>query len=736
MKQLIQDLKSGELRVEEVPPPALRASGVLVKNFYSLISAGTERVSVNAAQSSLLNKARARPELVSKVMQDIKREGINSVYHKVMNPRPMPKALGYSSAGVVIACAPDVDELKPGDRVACAGEGYASHAEVVFVPKNLCVPIPDNVGLKEAAFTTLGAIALQGIRQAEISPANSVAVIGLGLVGLLTVQILKAFGCKVIGFDINQDALVLAQQLGADRTVHSTDPDAEEIVTSFTAGYGADQTIITAASTNNQPVELAGRISRDRATVIIVGAVRADIPRKHYYEKELNLKFSRSYGPGRYDPTYEERGVDYPIGYVRWTEGRNMLAFLQLIMARKIQPEKLVTHTFPLEQAQRAYEIITGKVQEKYLAVLLECSNEFDQPHVRELQPRLYLKRTITFDTPTKQQVNIGFIGAGNFAQNHLLPVLKNIKGVQLQGVATARGFNARAVAAKFGFAFCTSESTQILEDPDIDCIFITTRHNLHADLVVKALEQHKHVFVEKPLALSEEELTRIMAAYSDSRGELMVGYNRRFSPLIIEAKEFFRPLQKPLIVHYRVNVGFIPNSHWSHDPIEGGGRIVGEICHFIDTIQFLTEADPVEAHALSISSTSAEVVDSDNINVNIKMSDGSLGAITYTTLGSMSIGKERIEIFGGKSSVIIDDFMSATFHNEHKTKKLKGKGKGIAEELQGFIGRVKNGEASAISFKSLLLTSMATFNIKRSLEENSPINMQGLGVGIEGSLQ
>jgi predicted dehydrogenase/threonine dehydrogenase-like Zn-dependent dehydrogenase len=733
MKQLIQDLKTGELRVEEVPPPALRASGVLVRNCYSLISAGTERVSVSAAQTSLLSRARTSPELVNKMLQNIKREGISTVYQRVMNRLGMPKTLGYSSAGVVIARSPDIDDLKPGDRVACAGEGYASHAEVVFVPKNLCVPIPHNVGFKEAAFTTLGAIALQGVRQAEVSPGGYVAVLGLGLVGLLTVQILKAFGCRVIGFDISQDALVLSQQLGADLTIHSTDPDAEEMVANFTGGFGTDQAIITAASTSNQPVELAGRVSRDRATVVIVGAVRVDVPRKHYYEKELNLKFSRSYGPGRYDPIYEVQGIDYPVGYVRWTEGRNMLAFLQLVMAGKIQPEKLVTHTFSIENASKAYEIITGKVHEKYLGILLEYESKSTSNNGLQLQTRLHLKKDMASAILTHHQVNVGFIGAGNFAQNHLLPTIKDIKGIQLQGVATARGVSARAVGAKFGFTFCTSDSLQIIEDPSTDCIFITTRHNLHAELVVKALKQHKHVFVEKPLALSEDELTQIIAAYSDSRGELMVGYNRRFSPLMKETKEFFRPLQKPLVIHYRVNAGLIPKKHWSQDPIEGGGRIIGEVCHFIDTIQFLTDAEPVEVYALSTSSTNSSILDSDNVNISIRMSDGSIGIITYTTLGDVSLGKERIEAFCGSSSIVINDFVDVIFYRDGKSNRVKGKGKGIFEELKIFLDGVKNGEPSPIPFKSLIQTSLVTFSIKKSLDKNSPVSIQSSNECIGG---
>jgi polar amino acid transport system substrate-binding protein len=720
MKQLIQNLKTGELKVEEVPPPLLKTSGVLVRNVYSLISAGTERSTVKMGQSSLLGKASRRPDLVGEVLHNIQREGMINTYHKVMNRLDTPKALGYSSAGVVIETSGDIEELKPGDRVACAGSDYASHAEVVFIPKNLCIPIPPEVSFREAAFTTLGAIAMQSIRQAEATVGDCVTVIGLGLVGLLTVQILKTSGCQVIGLDINPDTLELAKELGAEKTLLINDPKVEALVAGFTSGYGVDRVIITAATPSNQPVELAGRIVRDRGIIVVVGAVKMDIPRNLYYEKELTVKLSRSYGPGRYDTTYEEKGIDYPIGYIRWTEKRNMAAFLQLIAEKKINLEKMITQVFPIAQATRAYEIITGKTHENSLAILLDYHNGCPEPE--KVESRVYLTKNVRSVIPAETPLKVGFIGAGNFAQNYLLPPLKGIKEVWLHGVTTARGINAHAVARKFDFVFCTSNSLEILQDPDIHCVFIATRHNLHANLVVQALEQNKHVFVEKPLALSEAELAAVITAYKNSSGELMVGFNRRFSPLVQKVKRFLHPLQNPLVIHYRVNAGFVPKTHWAQDPIEGGGRILGEVCHFVDLMQYLTDAEPLKVYAEAISSLNTSITDFDNVNITVKFNDGSLGVITYVALGDPGPGKERIEIFGDNATVIIDDFKMAALYDNRKTKKVWAKGKGHREEVEAFISALKAGNSAPIDFKSLVLTTITTFNIHESLNKRTPI--------------
>src|SRR5215813_340710 len=686
MKQVIQNLKSGELRVEEVPPPTLAAPGILVRNAYSLISSGTERSTVSTGQSSLLGKARSRPDLVAQVLQNVKREGVVATYQKVMTRLNKPKALGYSSAGVVVKTVGDTDEFKPGDRVACGGGDYACHAEMIFVPCNLCVPVPMGVDFREAAFTTVGAIAMQGVRQAEITVGDYVAVIGLGLVGILTIQILKSAGCRVIGLDINPDALALAVDFGADETIVISDPKVEEAVVNFTGGYGVDHVIITAGTSSNQPVEIAGRIARDRATIVIVGATKTDIPRSPFYEKELTVKLSRSYGPGRYDTAYEEKGLDYPIGYVRWTERRNMSAFLELVAAKKINLEKMITQVFPIEDALKAYDIVMGKTEDKCLAILLEYKKPPTEAGEELPPPRVDLAKNGQIFGANGTNFGIGFIGAGHFAQNSLLPPLRGGNGTQLVGVATATGVSAKSVAKKFGFRFCTTDSAEILQDPDIHCVFVATRHNLHAQLAVQALKQQKHVFVEKPLALSEEELSAVIAAYQNSPCELMVGFNRRFSLLLRKVKEFFSPLQSPLVIQYRVNAGYIPKTHWAQDPSEGGGRILGEVCHFVDVMQYLTDAGPTRVYAEAIAGRSPTIINSDNVNITVTFSDGSLGTITYVALGDTGLGKERIEVFGGNAVATIDDFRVAEFYrNRRRVKKLRHRGKGHNEEVKEF---------------------------------------------------
>jgi predicted dehydrogenase/threonine dehydrogenase-like Zn-dependent dehydrogenase len=733
MKQLIQNLRTGHLEVEEVPPPTLTAPGVLVRNVYSLISSGTERTTVSTGQSSLLGKARSRPDLVRQVLQNVKREGVALTYQKVMTRLNKPKALGYSSAGIVIKAIGDTDEFKPGDRVACGGGDYACHAELVFVPRNLCVPVPADVDFREAAFTTVGAIAMQGVRQAGVTIGDYVAVIGLGLVGILTVQILKSAGCQVIGFDINADVLALAEDFGADKTILITDPKAEEKVVDFTGGCGADDVIITAGTSSNQPVEIAGKIARDRGTIVMVGATKMDIPRSLFYEKELNVKLSRSYGPGRYDPTYEEKGVDYPVGYVRWTERRNMAGFLELVAAKKINLEKMITHVFPIEDAVKAYDIVMGKTNEKCLAILLEYKTA-SEPENEMLAPRVDLAKDGQIRRANGMNLGIGFVGAGHFAQNSLLPPLRDDNGAQLLGVATATGVNAKSIGKKFGFRFCTTDPAEILQNPDIHCVFIATRHNLHSRFAVEALQQQKHVFVEKPLALSEEELSAVIAAYQSSPCELMVGFNRRFSPLLRRVKEFFSPPQSPLVIQYRVNAGYIPKTHWAQDPIEGGGRILGEVCHFVDVMQYLTDAEPTRVYAEAVSCRNPTVVNSDNVNITVAFSDGSVGAITYVALGDSGLGKERIEVFGGNAVAIVDDFRVAEFYtNRKRVKKLRHRGKGHNEEVKEFIAALRAGSPSPIPFKSLLLTTMTTLSINESLRKQTPVTITSpLGPNVE----
>lgn len=725
MKQVIQNLKDGKLEVEEIPIPALRSGGVLVKNVCSLVSAGTERMLTEIAKKSLIGKAKERPDLVRQVIDKVRTDGLVTTIQKVLNRLDAPIPLGYSSSGVVVAVGDEVREkFKIGDRVACGGSGYANHADYVFIPKNLCVKIPEGVDFESAAFTTLGAIALQGVRQADIRIGEIVAVIGLGLIGQLTVQILKASGCRVIGFDINPERENLATELGVDSGCHEIF-NFKKQTELFSRGTGVDAVIITASTKSSGPVRLAGEVARVRGRVVIVGDVRIDIPRKLYYEKELDIRLSMSYGPGRYDPSYEEKGIDYPLPYVRWTEKRNMEAFLDLIKERNLDVKPLITHRFSIEDAKRAYELISGEKKEPYLAILLNYNNDNESQSVDV--EKIFLKKGINSSTSVSDPKCIGFIGAGDFAKGVLLPTLKNIGDLRLKGIATATGMTSRHAGERFGFEYCTSDYKEIINDPEIGCVFIVTRHDLHAKIASEALESGKHVFLEKPLALGEEELRELIKSKERSQGSLMVGFNRRFSSFSKEAKALFAKRVNPLIVNYRVNAGFIPKTHWSQDIREGGGRIIGEICHFVDLIQFLIGSPPVRVYAEGISPRTDDVLISDNLVVCIKFEDGSVGNVTYSALGSKRISKERIEIFGDNSVLVIDDFRGSEWVGNNKIKKKRkwlGQDKGHKAEVRAFIQALLEKQPLPIDFGEAIITTLTTFKIVESLYKGMPVNI------------
>jgi predicted dehydrogenase/threonine dehydrogenase-like Zn-dependent dehydrogenase len=715
MKQVVQNFRTGELKVEELPPPALKPGGVLVRTAFSLISAGTERMVVETAQSSLVGKARSRPDLVRQVFDSFKREGLRSTFEKVKSKLTQMKALGYSASGVVTAVGRDVPDFKVGDHVACAGAGYASHAEVLFVPKNLCARIPEGASLESACYTTVGAIALQGIRQADTRLGEAVAVIGLGLVGQLTVQLLKAAGCRVVGIDIDKAACELAKRSGADR-VASAPASARAECLSLTEGRGADCILITAGTKSNEPVELAGELARDRARVVIVGLVGVDVPRNSYYMKELELRLSRSYGPGRYDPAYEEKGNDYPIGYVRWTENRNMEAFLRLVADGKIKTDLLTTHRFKINQAEDAYELILNRDSVRYCGVVLEYPGAG--------QPLAAVARPERANPVSRDELSISFIGAGNFARGVLLPIIKRASGVRLAGLATATGISAKNTAGQFGFEYSTTDSDEIVGSDDSEVVFIATRHDTHAELAARALSRGKAVFVEKPLATTEEGVRDVLAAARQSKGMLMVGYNRRFAPLAREIKERFRSRTGPMTIIYRVNAGQLPRDHWTHDRSEGGGRIIGEVCHFIDFIQYLTDALPARVSAEAVPQKEAAGFVDDSIAVSMSMADGSIASIIYTASGDKSVAKEHVEIFCDGSVASIDDFKSASFVQQGKKAKLGGgsQDKGHAAEISAFLEAARGRADFPVSLESLVATSLASFAIIESAHSGSSV--------------
>ena len=719
MLQIVQYQKTGEIRVDELPAPKLRPGGVLVRNLFSAVSAGTERTSVETAQASMLQKARLRPDLVHQVLDNYRREGVLATYKKVQERLANYKDLGYSCAGIVVESA--VDDIKVGDHVACGGAGYAAHAEIVSIPRNLVVKVPNEVALDEAAFTTVCAIAMQGVRQADVRVGEQVAVIGLGLIGLITVQLLKASGCRVIGMDVASRNFKLALTLGCDRCVISNH-DALREVQSFTRGNGADTVVITAATTSSQPVELAIQCARKRGTVVVVGTVGMDIPHSPFYEKEINFRISCSYGPGRYDPNYEERGQDYPFEFVRWTENRNMEAALDMMAQRKLNVGALVTHRIPIEQGLRAYDIITGKVQENYLGILIQYSTASEPTEVTR---RIEL-RTI-HQTGFGRRPVLGFLGAGNFAQSMLLPPLMKL-GPRMRGIATTKPVNAKATGNKYRFEFCATDASEILKDQDVNLVFIASRHDSHAGYVVEALHAGKGVFVEKPLALNNDELEAILRAYAEAERAgstplLMVGYNRRFSEPVRAILRLFAGRTEPLVMHYRVNAGFMPSTHWMQHP-DQGGRFLGEGGHFVDVMQFLCGALPTSVYAIT-PTDNVRRYNNDNVLVSITFADGSAGTIHYLANGANAVEKEYIEVFGDLKTARMWNFkkLECAVERKKSTASFSG-GKGHVEEMKALLDGFESGSGSPISIDSLAATSRATFAVMESLRTNYVVHV------------
>lgn len=705
MKQLIQNFKSGELKVEEVPVPALKEKHVFIENKYSLISVGTEKSTVKTAQASLIGKAKERPDLVAQVMQNIKKEGLKATIDKVITKLDTLKALGYSTSGVVKASMDSNNRFQAGDRVACAGQDYASHAEFVCVPQNLVAKIPDNVSFEEAAFTTLGSIAIQGVRQASPLLGDNVCVIGLGLLGNITSQILRANGCNVFGIDINEQMIQLAKKTACDEACNRNDDALSSLVSNFTKGYGFDSVIITAATSSSDPIVYSGTILRKKGRVVVVGDVKMDVPRNpDYYRKELELRMSCSYGPGRYDIQYEESGIDYPVGYVRWTEQRNMEAFLKLVAGNKINLKDLITHIFSIDQAADAYDIVMGKKKEFYIGMLFKYQADND-------------KRTIKVNDKIKQTGNLvtAFIGAGSFAQSYLIPGAK--KRTILDTVVTTGGVSARNIAKKFGFSSASTEPDSIFSNDSINTVFIATRHDSHAQYIIKSLTAGKNTYVEKPLTVNENELDEIINVYDSlDKPYLFTGYNRRFAPASRLCKEYFDGIKEPLIMNMTINAGYIPKDHWTQTE-QGGGRIIGEMCHFVDLMQYLSNSNPVSVFASAINSENAEIKNDDNLVITIQFQNGSVGVLTYFANGDKAMPKERIEVYGGGKIYRINNFINSESYAKNKLTKHKLAGKGHAQEIIAFIDGIKNHGNAPISFESLVYTSRTTFRIIDSLQ-------------------
>ena len=716
MKQLLQNVKNGNTTIEEVPMPTPREGMALVKIAASLVSAGTERMIVEFAEKNLVGKARSRPDLVKQVIDKARREGIVPTLQAAFNRLDQPMTLGYSSAGTIVALGKNMQGFKVGQRVACAGAGYAVHAEYNIVPRNLITPLPKNVDFESAAFTTLGAIAMQGFRLAEPQLGENVAIIGLGLLGLLTIQLASAAGCNVLGIDLDPKRIKLASALGFEAV---TRQNAESASVAFTANRGFDSIIICADTSSNDPIELAGVIARDRAKVVATGAVGLTIPRKIYFEKEISLINSRSYGPGRYDPNYEENGNDYPIGYVRWTEGRNLQSVVDLMAGGKLKVAPLISHRFPIEKAATAYDVITGKKKETFLGVLLTYS---------ETAETLESSKVVRFNAQTfnpSNNVKLGVLGAGLYANSTLLPVIKNNKYFELIGIASSGGLHAQHSGKKYGFQYATSSDDEIINDPNVNTVAILTRHDTHADLVIKALKAGKHVFVEKPLAINSVQLLAINKQLkANSQSLLTVGFNRRFSPLALKLSTSFSHRSEPLHAHYRVNAGYIPLNHWTQDVNLGGGRIIGEGCHFIDLITFLVGAAPVSVTAHALPDNGKYRMD--NVSMTFTFPDGSLGVVDYLASGDKSFQKERVEVFCAGQIAVLDDYRSLTIVKDGKrsVEKLSAQDKGWRNEMQAFARAIREGGAPPISYGQIIGVTQSTFAAVESIQNNKLIEI------------
>lgn len=693
MKQVEQNYRSGVLRLIDAPVPRAGGGRNLVATRVSLISAGTEKQIIDLARSSLAGKAMARPDLVRKTLQKVRNEGLLPTVQKVFAKLDTPIPLGYSLAGTVVEAGSDAGGYAVGDRIACAGAAVANHAEYNAVPKNLSVRIPAGVDDEAASFVTIGAIALQGVRVANPTLGERVVVMGLGLIGQLTVQLLKANGCRVLGFDPNPARAKLAREMGADVAVSD---DLDAAVRGFTDSYGADAVIVTASSKSSAPPNQAAEISRAKGRVVMVGLTGMEIDREPFYKRELDLRLSMSYGPGRHDPAYELEGHDYPLAYVRWTEQRNMQAFLELVAEGRVTPLKLVTHRFPIEEAEAAYKLMDG--DEPYLAILLTYP---DTPTP--------VARSIPVAGKKMQGAAKGtaFIGFGNYAKSVLLPALKKAGNERLTAVVTSTGLSAHDAAERQGFAHAATDPKVALDDADTDCVFIATRHDSHARLAVDALNAGKHVFVEKPLALTQEQLAEVQDAASAAPGVLTVGFNRRFAPMMVAAKAALANRGGPIAMHYRINAGHVPGDSWLHGS-EGGGRIAGEACHFVDALTFLAGGPPVAVEAFSPEGVG------DTVSAVLRFADGSTGTILYSSLGDSALPKEYLEVFASGLVIRLDDFRKLHIMRGGKTttKSASAQDKGQTGLVKAFYAAARDGAPAPIPLDELIAVSAATLDI------------------------
>jgi predicted dehydrogenase/threonine dehydrogenase-like Zn-dependent dehydrogenase len=723
MKQIFQDYRNGHLLVTDVPVPQVSANRILVKNHYSLISSGTERQMINPVYRGLIGKERFDRYSGKKDFVD------------TLIP------LGYSCAGEVIAVGREVEGVNVGDRVACAGSAYACHAEVVSIPSTLFVNIPETVDYKSAAFVALGGISIHAIRLCGAALEETVAVAGLGLLGLLAVQVLKAAGCRVIAMDPNQFHCTLAEDVGCDFTADSADT-IKSIVAGQTAQRGCDATIVFSAAPDNELMSLAAQITSSRGRVVAAGSAGLGMPRPLVNAKELGLHVSGAWDPGIYDLNYDAGAQDHPYP-LSWTAQRDMKAFIDLMAHGKIDVGKLISHCFGIESAEEAYKLVTTG-EKPYTGVLLSYPGRIAlarRPRQAALPGDPACRPGLTAASNGAQDIGIGFIGAGKFASSILLPIMLRFENLDFRGVANVSTQSARTVAERFGFSYCTTDYRELLSDDAISSIFIATPHNSHAAIAQEAMKAGKHVFVEIPLAISEDQLSALVKTYNELRGraesdspathqKILVGFNRRFSPAALQLKRWLNRSSLPMVINYRVNAEFLSAERWEHDPEVGGGRIIGEVCHFVDLFQYLTGGYPVRVFAMGMR-PAGQFDCPDNVAINIEMSEGSVATISYTSCGDRAYPGERIEVFRGGLAAVIDDFMSVTCAEGGRTwttKKRLAPDKGYDAEMEAFLGAVSYGCSDLPSFESLVVTTLAAFAVQTSLRKGTSVQIDAAG--------
>ncbi len=711
MKQILQNLNSGHTTIEEIPCPKVSTRQLLIRTSKTLVSAGTERMLVDFGKANLIEKARQQPDKVKMVLDKIKTDGLIPTYESVSNKLSQPLPMGYCNIGIVMEVGDGVSGFTVGNRVVSNGK----HAEVVNVPENLCCKVPNSVSDEDAVFTVLGAIALQGIRLVEPTLGESVVVTGLGLIGLMTVQLLRAHGCRVLGLDFDPDKLEIARQFGAETVDLSKGENPVTAAETFSRGRGVDAVIITASTKSNDPVHQGALMCRQRGRIVLVGVVGLELSRADFYEKELTFQVSCSYGPGRYDPLYEEGGQDYPIGFVRWTEQRNFEAVLDMMADGRIDVLPLISHRFPLDNAKDAYELVGGSGSS--LGIILDYPNS-DQRTNAEL-----LEQTVKFDSTTIRKTTadqpiLGFIGSGNYATSVLIPAFDKTPAI-LKSVASSSGISSVHVGKKHGFQETTTNSSNIINDDEINTVVITTRHDSHANFVCQALEQGKHVFVEKPLALDRQGLADIEQTYisngkNNKNSLLMVGFNRRFSPLVKKMKSLLEGISEPKSFIMTVNAGAIPADHWTQDINIGGRRIIGEGCHFIDLLRFLADSPIIKVQAMMLGDKAGIGIRDDKVTFTLLFENGSLGTVHYLANGDKSFPKERLEVFCGGRILQLDNFRKLRGFGWPGFKKmnLTRQDKGNSACAQEFIQAVKDGLASPIGFDELMEVTRISFDI------------------------